>query len=137
MSEYTDLYKEIVETQRHCKSEKITKDSADRDMKFFKLRASVLHDQTAIAIHGYPNGGKSFMNHMDRARITSPGESIPLLPPKVEFEQLICENGGGQITRGECLEKEGHKETEHKECKGCELGIINKKVMCPPEQEHI
>ena len=137
MSELTDLYSEIQEAQRHCKSGKITKDAADRDLKFFKLRASVLHQHTAIAIHGYPNGGKNFLNHMERARITSTTEAIPLLPAKVEYERLLCENGGGEITRGECLEREGDKETEHEECKGCELGIINKKLLCPPVQEHV
>lgn len=137
MSELTDLYNEIKEIQKHWRAGKLKDAEADKELRFLKERAGVLKQMVAIAVHGYPGGGAHFRNHIDRTGITSPGETIPLLPQKIEYERLLCEHNGGEITRGECLEKEGSKETEHEECKGCELGIINKKLLCPPEQEHI
>lgn len=137
MSEQIDLYNEIKEIQKHWRSGKLKDLEADKELRFLKVRAAVLKQMIAIAIHGYPNGGKTFLNHLHQARIISHGETIPLLPEKLEYERLLCEHNGEELTRGQCLEREGTKETEHKECKGCELGIINKKLLCPPEQEHI
>lgn len=137
MSELTDLYNEIKEAQKHWKAG-ITKDGdADKELRFFKARASVLKQRIAIGIHGYPSGGNHFLNDLSTARVISPGETIPVLPAKIEYERLLCEHNGEEATRGECLEREGAKETKHEECKGCELGIINKKLLCPPIQEHV
>ena len=137
MSELTDLYNEIKEVQKHWRAGKIKDNEADKELRFLKERAGVLKQSIAIGIHGYPSGGKPFLNHLDRTGITSPGETIPLLPEKIEYERLLCENNGEETTRGECLEREGSKERDHPECKNCELGIINKKLLCPPVQEHI
>lgn len=137
MSELTELYNEIKETQRHWRAGKVKDQDADKELRFLKERARVLNQAVAIAIHGYRNGGKPFLNHLNKNRIISPDEAIPQLPQSIEYERLLCSKNGEEITRGECLEREGKKATEHEECQGCEIGITNKKLLCPPEQEHV
>ncbi len=137
MSELINLYYEIKQTQKHWRAGKIKDTEADRELRFLKVKAGVLNQIVAISIHGYPTGGQHFLTHLNRTGVTSAGEVIPSLPAMIEHERLLCDNGGGEITRGECLEREGAKETKHEECKGCELGIINKKILCPPEQTRV
>lgn len=90
----------------------------------------------AIRIQGYPNGGKGFLNSLERAQINNESETLNLALIDIEHELVLCPINSRQITRGECLEYSG--ESEHwEECKNCDIGLENKKLLTPPEQEHI
>ena len=136
MSELTKLYEEIRDTQKHWRAGKINQDDATTELKFFKRREQVLKQKIAIRIHGYPDGGRKFLSSVDRAQVDNETEALKLLPLEIEHETVLCPLTNQEITRGECLEYSG--EVEHYEdCKNCEIGLVNKKLLTPPIQESI
>ena len=132
MSELTSLYEEIKGTQQHWRAGQITQDSAMTELRFYKRREQVLKQKIAIRVHGYPDGGRKFLNSVDRCQIDNETEAIKLLPMDIEHETILCPLNQKEMTRGECLDYSG--EVEHYEdCKGCEIGLANKRLLSPAQ----
>ncbi len=136
MSELTKLYEEIRMTQNHWRAGNVSQDGAATELKFYKRREQVLKQKIAIKIHGYPDGGKSFRNSMERAQIEDDTEAINLLTIDIENQTIFCPLNKTQMTRSGCLEYSG-EEGHYEECKGCEVGMANKRLLTPPIQEHV
>lgn len=63
-------------------------------------------------------------------------KSILIQAHSVDDQLIACRTTKTDITRGDCLDRSGEKEHQG-ECKGCEIGLANKKLLCPPVQEHV
>lgn len=136
MSEIIDLLTEIKELHQLVKAGKINREDASLQEKLLKRRAEAIRDNIRIAMFGYPNGGRPFLNSLERKGISNETEVIPFLPAEIEHQRVLCPISHMEMTRGECLERSG-EEQHYEDCKGCEIGSHVKKLLTPPIQEHV
>ena len=121
--------REIRQDRKHWKAGKMKLEEAEMTCKFYKneLKATGQMLQAGIACAKY---GKKFKNQLIEIGLLGEGAIIDLTPEEVEEEKVLCPLKSAMIVRSECLDYSGSSDN-FEECKDCETGIINKRLLIP------
>jgi len=136
MDEQLQLLQEIKELYKHVKAGKVSNEDAAVREKILKRWDEANKEINKTGAFGHPNGGKAYRDYVGRKGLSDPTEALDSLPHEIENEIVICPLTKSKMTRGECLEYSG-EESHYEECKDCNIGLANKKLLTPPIQEHI
>lgn len=136
MDEQLQLLQAIKELHQQYLAGKVPKEDAHIREKILKRWDEANKEINKTAAFGHPDGGKSYRDAVERKGLHDPTEALASLPHEIEYGIVICPLSKSQITRGECLDYSG-EEGHYEDCKGCEIGLANKKLLTPPTQESI
>jgi hypothetical protein len=121
------MYKEVRRDQKHFRSGKIAPEEFLLLLKGHKAQMTLTGQMLQVwALIG--NLGDKYAKHIFSSGLISRGTIIDISTEEIEEEKIFCPLKKEHITRAACLDFSG-EEKNHEDCKGCDAGLENKKLL--------
>jgi hypothetical protein len=122
-----ETIKEIRRDIKHFRSGKLKAEDVHTMMSMYHatLKAS---GQILQAWSMAVKYGKKYEQRVLSAGLLGSGTTIDLTQEEIEVEKIFCPLKKEHISRAACLDFSGDK-INHEDCKGCDAGLENKKLL--------